>query len=121
MNVDVYEGTVYLSGFVERPIEKSDAEIAARRTEGVKQVVNDHRGPWRRQTRRAAASGGVTAAADSGPAGDPGRDPGGAGAGRGGPDHAFDKDGRVVATIYTRVGAGPGRVRYPERCPPTDA
>jgi BON domain len=41
VNVDAYDGTIYLSGFVERPIEKSDAEIAARRTEGVKQVVND--------------------------------------------------------------------------------
>jgi osmotically-inducible protein OsmY len=41
VNVDAYDGTIYLSGFVERPIEKSDAEIAARRTEGVRQVVND--------------------------------------------------------------------------------
>jgi hypothetical protein len=99
VNVDVFEGTVYLSGFVERAIEKSDAEIAARRTEGVKQVVNDLvvRGdgdtaaaapaasPPRRTPVRPAIPG-VTRVAPAWP---------------GGPDHAFDKDGRVVATIYT--------------------
>ena len=98
VNVDVFEGTVYLSGFVERAIEKSDAEIAARRTEGVKQVVNDLvvRGddeavaaapapPPRRAPVRAAIPG-VTRVAPAWP---------------GGPDHAFDKDGRVVATLYT--------------------
>jgi hyperosmotically inducible periplasmic protein len=97
VNVDAYDGTIYLSGFVERPIEKSDAEIAARRTEGVRQVVNDivvrrseevlaaapaslPRSPVRRTIP------GVTKVAPAWP---------------GGPDHAFDKDGRVVATIYT--------------------
>jgi len=97
VNVDAYDGTIYLSGFVERPIEKSDAEIAARRTEGVKQVVNDIvvRGsepavaaapaaPQRTPVRRMIP--GVTRVAPARP---------------GGPDHAFDKDGRVVATIYT--------------------
>ena len=97
VNVDAYDGTIYLSGFVERPIEKSDAEIAARRTEGVKQVVNDIvvRGseqvvaaapapPPRTPVRRMIP--GVTRVAPAQP---------------GGPDHAFDKDGRVVATIYT--------------------
>ena len=98
VNVDVFEGTVYLSGFVDRAIEKSDAEIAARRTEGVKQVVNDLvvRGegeaaaaaPAPRAPRAPvrAAIPGVTRVAPAWP---------------GGPDHAFDKNGRVVATIYT--------------------
>jgi hyperosmotically inducible periplasmic protein len=98
VNVDVFEGTVYLSGFVERAIEKSDAEIAARRTEGVKQVVNDLvvRGegesaaaapaPPRPRAPVRAAIPGVARVAAAWP---------------GGPDHAFDKDGRVVATIYT--------------------
>jgi hypothetical protein len=98
VNVDVFEGTVYLSGFVERAIEKSDAEIAARRTEGVKQVVNDLvvRGddeaaaaapaPQPRRVPVRAAIPGVTRVAPAWP---------------GGPDHAFDKDGRVVATLYT--------------------
>jgi hypothetical protein len=97
VNVDAYDGTIYLSGFVERPIEKSDAEIAARRTEGVRQVVNDivvrsskevvtaaPAPPPRTPVRRAIP--GVTKVAPAWP---------------GGPDHAFDKDGRVVATIYT--------------------
>jgi hypothetical protein len=98
VNVDVFEGTVYLSGFVERAIEKSDAEIASRRTEGVKQVVNDLvvRGdgeaaavapaPPRPRAPVRAAIPGVDRVAPAWP---------------GGPDHAFDKDGRVVATIYT--------------------
>jgi hypothetical protein len=98
VNVDVFEGTVYLSGFVESAIEKSDAEIAARRTEGVKQVVNDLvvRGdgeatavapaPHAPRAPVRAAIPGVARVAPAWP---------------GGPDHAFDKDGRVVATIYT--------------------
>jgi hypothetical protein len=124
VNVDVYENTVYLSGFVEKPIEKSDAEIAARRTDGVKQVINDlvvrggdttpatspipvavsaspiptgpattspvgpaaapSTGPPRGQLRRAIP--GVVRRAPAWP---------------GGPDQAYDKDGTVVATIYT--------------------
>ena len=96
VNVDAYEGTIYLSGFVERPIEKSDAEIAARRTEGVKQVVNDIVVRGSEQVVAAAPAvpqrpvrrmiPGVARVASARP---------------GGPDHAFDKDGRVVATIYT--------------------
>ena len=96
VNVDAYEGTIYLSGFVERPIEKSDAEIAARRTEGVKQVVNDIVVRGSEQVVAAAPAvpqrpvrrmiPGVARVAPARP---------------GGPDHAFDKDGRVVATIYT--------------------
>ena len=78
VNVDAYEGTVYLSGFVERPIEKSDAEIAARRTEGVKQVVNDI---VVRGSEQAVAAAPAAPAADPSTPDDPGRDPGGAGVG----------------------------------------
>jgi hypothetical protein len=41
VKVDTFGGTVYLSGAVETARQKSDAEIAAWRVEGVQQVVND--------------------------------------------------------------------------------
>jgi hypothetical protein len=41
VNVDTFQGTVYLSGVVATPIQKSDAEIAAWQVAGVTQVVND--------------------------------------------------------------------------------
>lgn len=41
VNVDTFQGTVYLSGEVTDPIQKSDAEIVAWQVEGVTQVVND--------------------------------------------------------------------------------
>jgi len=41
VKVDTFEGTVYLSGAVDTPAEKSDAENAAWQVEGVQQVVND--------------------------------------------------------------------------------
>jgi hypothetical protein len=41
VNVDTFEGTVYLSGDVADAIQKSDAEIAAWQVGGVAQVVND--------------------------------------------------------------------------------
>jgi hypothetical protein len=115
VNVDVYENTVYLSGFVERPIEKSDAEIAARRTDGVRQVINDIVVRGESPTATAAAT--PTASAAVAPTAStvtvPTPRPRGtvrrvipgvarvAPAWPGGPDHAFDKDGKVVATIYT--------------------
>jgi hypothetical protein len=99
VNVDVHEGTVYLTGTVNSEVEKSDAEIAAWTTEGVEQVVNDV--VVRGRPRDAA----VSALPDFRPrhpllerftwvtrveAGAPG-----------GPDLAYDAAGRVVATIYT--------------------
>jgi len=108
VNVDVYEDTVYLSGFVEEPIEKSDAEIAARRTDGVKQVINDL--VVRNGEGSAAATSPTSATPSTVP---PSHKPRGPvrraipGVARvtpawpGGPDHAFDRDGKVVATIYT--------------------
>jgi hypothetical protein len=124
VNVDVYENTVYLSGYVKQPIEKSDAEIAARKTEGVKQVINDIvvRGDEQipGAPPAAAVSSTVTPAAgasasdaSASAASAPATPPRGqvrrtipgvarvAPAWPGGPDHAFDKDGKVVATIYT--------------------
>ena len=119
VNVDVYENTVYLSGYVKQPIEKSDAEIAARKTEGVKQVVNDIVVRGDEQTAGAPPAAGVSSAvapaavASASAASDPPTPPRGqvrrtipgvsrvAPAWPGGPDHAFDKDGKVVATIYT--------------------
>ena len=41
VNVDTFEGTVYLSGEVADAIQKSDAEIVAWKVGGVSQVVND--------------------------------------------------------------------------------
>lgn len=41
VNVDVVEGTVYLTGRVDREEHKVAAEAAAWRVEGVRQVVND--------------------------------------------------------------------------------
>jgi hypothetical protein len=127
VNVDVYENTVYLSGYVKQPIEKSDAEIAARKTEGVKQVVNDIVVRGDEQTAGAppaavsstvapaasASASAASASAGSAAASAPATPPRGqvrrtipgvarvAPAWPGGPDHAFDKDGKVVATIYT--------------------
>src|SRR5512132_3599434 len=43
VNVDTFAGTVYLTGEVETALQKSTAEIAAWKTEGVEQVVNDLR------------------------------------------------------------------------------
>jgi hypothetical protein len=41
VNVDTFEGTVYLTGEAASAIQKSDAEIVAWQVEGVTQVVND--------------------------------------------------------------------------------
>jgi len=98
VNVDVYDGTVYLSGFVERPVEKADAGLAASRTDGVRQVIND-------LVVRGAEETTAAATPASPPRGSVRRTIPGvarvAPAWPGGPDHAFDKNGRVVATIYT--------------------
>jgi BON domain len=41
IDVDTFEGTVYLTGMVQNALQKSDAEIAVWRVDGVEQVVND--------------------------------------------------------------------------------
>jgi hypothetical protein len=43
VNVDTYAGTVYLSGEVDTRAQKEESEAAARRVEGVEQVINDLR------------------------------------------------------------------------------
>ena len=98
VNVDVYGGVVYLTGTVKTAEEKSDAEIAAWRTDGVEQVVNDLV-----VAERPVEA--VSALPDMRPRhllmerfdwiarvepGGPGR-----------PDLAYDADGHVAATIYT--------------------
>lgn len=98
VNVDVYDGTVYLTGTVNSELEKSDAEIAAWQTTGVEQVVND-------VVVRGHEHDAVSALPDFRPrhplmerfswvarveSGKPG-----------GPDLAYDREGRIVATVYT--------------------
>ena len=98
VNVDVYEGTVYLSGVVNTPEEKSDAEIAAWHVEGTEQVVND-------LVVREKADDAVSALPAMRPAHPllerftwlarvESREPGG-------PELAYDRQGQVVATVYT--------------------
>jgi len=98
VNVDVYDGTVYLSGMVNTPEEKSDAEIAAWHVEGTEQVVND-------LVVRDQAGDTVSALPASRPAHPllerftwlarvESREPGG-------PGLAYDREGHVVATVYT--------------------
>lgn len=96
VNVDTFEGTVYLTGVVATPIEKSDAEIAAWQVDGVEQVVNDLvvRGdgdapsaspsPMTLHPLRERLPGVARV--------EPGRP--------GGPDLAYDTQGRVIATVY---------------------
>jgi BON domain len=99
VNVDVHEGTVYLTGTVNTEVEKSDADIAAWTSEGVEQVVNDI------VVRHRNGVETVSALPDFRPrhpllerftwvtrveAGAPG-----------GPDLAYDDAGRLVATVYT--------------------
>jgi len=98
VNVDVYDSVVYLSGTVDAAIEKSDAEIAAWRGEGVTQVVNDlvvRERPSEAISALPAARARdplmerfplVTRVETATP---------------GGPDLAYDAQGRLVATIYT--------------------
>lgn len=100
VKVDVYDRVVYLSGSVGTAEEKSDAEIAARQVEGVEQVINDLVVRRPRETGDAVSASPVT-----GPrhplmerfpsvtrieATRPG-----------GPELAYDRSGRVVATVYT--------------------
>jgi hypothetical protein len=100
VQVDVYDGVVYVSGSVNTPEEKQEAERAAWQVQGVEQVVNDL------VVRRPSA---VADAISASPVTleiphplmerfphvtrvAPAR--------RGGPDLAYDGSGRVVATVY---------------------
>ena len=98
VNVDVYDGVVYLSGAVDTAGEKSDAEAAAWQGERVTQVVNDivvRERPSEAISALPAARARdplmerfplVTRVQTSTP---------------GGPDLAYDAQGRLVATVYT--------------------
>jgi hypothetical protein len=100
VNVDTFGGTVYLSGLVDTPEQKSDAEIAAWRTPGVEQVVNDLRVLADRPVSalpRLPETGSPTALQR--------RLPGIArldAALPGAPALAYDREGAVVATVYVR-------------------
>jgi BON domain len=100
VKVDVYDRVVYLSGSVNTPAEKSDAEIAAWKVDGVEQVVNDLVVRQGREVADAISASPVT-------------DPSHPLMKRfssvtrveapraGGPELAYDRSGRVVATVYT--------------------
>lgn len=101
VNVDTFNGTVYLSGEVASAIQKSDAEITAWQVSGVTQVIND-------LTVRGERSGAAVASASptmrpSSPLLDriPGiarMDPPQADGGA----LAYDGAGAIVATVYRR-------------------
>jgi hypothetical protein len=95
ISVDTYEGIVYLSGKAQSEEQKWSAEIAARRVDGVQQVVNDL------QVRGAVAPAASPAMSDQVLVD---RLPGivrvDAGA-PGAPRTAYDGSGRLVATVYT--------------------
>lgn len=97
VTVDTFGGTVYLTGVVATDLQKSDAEIAVWKIGGVRQVVNDL---------VVRTAGVVPAVSPVRPSIHPLRErlPGVArvDAGRpGGPDLAYDREGRVIATIFT--------------------
>ena len=103
VNVDVYEGVVYLTGAVNTALEKSDAEIAAWEATGVEQVIND-------VVVRERASDAISALPDLRP-----RHPVMErfawvtrleSTAPGGPDLAYDAAGLLVATIYTVSARG---------------
>jgi hypothetical protein len=100
INVDTFERTVYLTGEVLTPIQKSDAEIAAWQVDGVEQVVNDLTVRGERAQRVASASPpmqppsplldripGITRMDQAPP---------------GGRAIAYDRSGSLVATVYVR-------------------
>jgi hypothetical protein len=105
VNVDVYDGVVYLTGTVQTALEKSDAEIAAWETTGVEQVVNDVVVRDRERPGDAISAlpdlrprhplmerfTWVTRMESTGP---------------GGPELAYDASGLLVATIYTVSARG---------------
>ncbi|HUF91915.1 MAG TPA: BON domain-containing protein [Candidatus Limnocylindria bacterium] len=95
INVDTYDGVVYLSGRSESEEQKATAESAARRVDGVAQVVNDLRVPGEPMT---AASPRMDDHALLEQVPGIARIDGGL---PGAPAAAYDGSGRLVATIYT--------------------
>src|SRR5262245_26528331 len=98
VNVDTYEGTVYLSGHVDTAAQKAEAEAAAWRVAGVEQVVNDLSV---RSDGGAVSASPRTTEASQLQERIPGLrhiDP----APPGGPALAYDSAGTIVATIFVR-------------------
>lgn len=99
VNVDTYEGTVYLSGQVDTAAQKAEAETAAWGVDGVEQVIND-------LSVRADGIAAVSASPRTiraSPLQD--RIPGLRYIGPappGGPALAYDSAGAVVATVFVR-------------------
>lgn len=97
VNVDTYEGTVYLSGQVDTAAQKAEAEMAAWRVKGVEQVINDL------SVRSDAAVSASPHTTDVGQLQE--RIPGLRRidlAAPGGPALAYDSAGTVVATVFVR-------------------
>jgi hypothetical protein len=100
VNVDAFEGTIYLTGEVAGALEKSDAEIAAWQVDGVSQVVNDLTVRGERTSAGASASPAMPMPSpllDRIP-GIARMDPATPGAGA----LAYDSAGALVATVYVR-------------------
>jgi hyperosmotically inducible periplasmic protein len=102
VNVDTFNGTVYLTGEVAGALQKSDAEIAAWRVEGVSQVVNDLAVRGERGERAALSASPSMSSASPLLDRIPGiarMDPAAPGEGA----LAYDRAGSVVATVYVRA------------------
>lgn len=100
VNVDTFNGTVYLTGEVAGALQKSDAEVAAWRVEGVSQVINDLTVRGERADRVLNASPSMRPASpllDRIP-GIARMDPAPPGEGA----LAYDRAGSIVATVYVR-------------------
>jgi hypothetical protein len=96
VKVDTFGGTVYLSGRVDTPRQKSDAEIVAWKTKGVQQVVNDlvvTEAPAISALPAVTLRHALTQRLPGVARVEPGRP--------GGPELAYDYRGRVVASVYT--------------------
>jgi BON domain len=99
VNVDTYEGTVYLSGQVDTAAQKAEAETAAWGVDGVEQVINDL--SVRADDVAAVSASPRTTGASLLQERIPGLrhiDP----APPGGPALAYDSAGAIVATVFIR-------------------
>ena len=96
VNVDTYAGTVYLTGEVDTPAQKAESEAAARRVQGVEQVINDLRVRYGvvSASPRITESNSLTERLPGVRRLDPARP--------GEPALAYDDDGKVVATVVVR-------------------
>jgi hypothetical protein len=98
VKVDAFEGTVYLTGVVDTPEQKSDAEIAAWKIADVQQVVNDLRVRSARAVSASPPMIDTRAPLQELLPGIARLDP----AAPGGASLAYDRAGALVATVYVR-------------------